>query len=99
MVSNIQKAFPTRGSGKVLRLQKRILDVPAGEQLKYLLPKLTLMESPGNQGVETELECGDVVLFWRIQQMLKVQRIPVYIKFRVGFLTSLMHGLADLVIL
>jgi len=24
------------------------------------------------QGVETELECGDVVLFWRIQQMLKV---------------------------
>ena len=26
------------------------------------------------QGVETELECGDVVLFWRIQQMLKVDR-------------------------
>merc|ERR1711881_290972 len=24
------------------------------------------------QGVETELDCGDVVLFWRIQQMLKV---------------------------
>ena len=36
MVSNIQKAFPTRGSGEVLRLQKRILDVPAGEQLKHL---------------------------------------------------------------
>ena len=31
MVSNIQKAFPTRGSGKVLRLQKRVLDVPTGE--------------------------------------------------------------------
>ena len=26
------------------------------------------------QGVETELECGDVVLFWRIQQMLKADR-------------------------
>ena len=24
------------------------------------------------QGVETDLDCGDVVLFWRIQQMLKV---------------------------
>merc|ERR1711913_141936 len=24
------------------------------------------------QGVESELECGDVVLFWRIQQMLRV---------------------------
>ena len=42
MVSNIQKAFPTRGSGKVLRLQKRILDVPAGEQLASQLAWLTL---------------------------------------------------------
>ena len=25
-----------------------------------------------SQGVETDLDCGDVVLFWRIQQMLKV---------------------------
>jgi len=25
-----------------------------------------------HQGLETELSCGDVVLFWRIQQMLKV---------------------------
>jgi len=24
------------------------------------------------QGVETDLDCGDIVLFWRIQQMLKV---------------------------
>jgi len=24
------------------------------------------------QGMETELECGDIVLFWRIQQMLRV---------------------------
>jgi len=24
------------------------------------------------QGLETELECGDIVLFWRIQQMLRV---------------------------
>ena len=29
------------------------------------------------QGVETELECGDVVLFWRIQQMLKVDRSKI----------------------
>ena len=43
------------------------------------------MESPGNQGVETELECGDVVLFWRIQQMLKVQKNPVDINFIVFF--------------
>lgn len=30
------------------------------------------------QGVETELECGDVVLFWRIQQMLKVDRPQMF---------------------
>ena len=30
------------------------------------------------QGVETELECGDVVLFWRIQQMLKVDRPKIF---------------------
>ena len=29
--------------------------------------------------------------------MLKVQRIPVDIKFSVAFFTSLVHGLADLV--
>ena len=31
------------------------------------------------QGVETELECGDVVLFWRIQQMLKVPFSSVFL--------------------
>ena len=30
------------------------------------------------QGVETELECGDVVLFWRIQQMLKADRPKIF---------------------
>ena len=43
-------------------------------------PILPPIEFP-HQGVETELECGDVVLFWRIQQMLKVQGFPVFIKF------------------
>ena len=42
------------------------------------------------QGVETELECGDVVLFWRIQQMLKVQLIPILISI-FGFFVALLE--------
>ena len=38
MVSNIQKAFPTWGPGKVLRLQKRILDVSTGELNQLIWP-------------------------------------------------------------
>ena len=42
------------------------------------MTQLILLElNSSHQGVETELECGDVVLFWRIQQMLKVQGVHV----------------------
>ena len=32
----------------------------------------TLFSKFNFKGLETEMDCGDIVLFWRIQQMLKV---------------------------
>ena len=54
----------------MLRLQEGLLDVPAGCFINHLV----LFNSSINllKGVETDLDCGDIVLFWRIQQMLKV---------------------------
>ena len=70
MVPGVQKELPQTGAGPVLRLQEGLLDVPAG----YFSNHLVLSNSFINllKGVETDLDCGDIVLFWRIQQMLKV---------------------------
>ena len=54
----------------MLRLQEGLLDVPAGCFSNHLVLSNSFINLL--KGVETDLDCGDIVLFWRIQQMLKV---------------------------